>query len=255
MGELAPWAAAGGGSASGAAGGDLGGNFPDPTIPGAHGLTPGQVAIANSEGVAIGQTLGQEAFVDGAGNFTLLTRGGGRLWAPSHINESLPQGRFFEVGSLSALVSKRLTLCGGIVLPPGKTPETIAFISGGTGATNITHAFFSLYNQKFELLGTTVDNGATAWGANTRKILAWSGAWNPPTEPLPVYVGIVVVAEVVPKLIAITSGSSIPAAGTDEPILCGPSTSPLEKPAEAPAKAKALEEALPPVYCTVRTTS
>ncbi|HWW67312.1 MAG TPA: hypothetical protein VNY83_04960 [Solirubrobacterales bacterium] len=217
-------------------------------------MTPGQLAIANNEGTAIAQALGLDGFVDGAGNLTAMGHGGGRLWAPTQTYESLPQGRFFEVGGLAALASKRLTLCGGVVLPPGKTPQSISFISA-TGATNITHAFFALYNQALELLGVTVDNGATAWGANNRKTLAWSGPWTVPTAPLAAYVGIVVVAEVVPKLIAITSGSSIPGIGTDTPILCGPSTEGIEKPAEAPAKANALESALPAVYCTVKTTT
>lgn len=52
----------------------------------------------------------------------------------------------------------------------------IAFNSGGTPGSAMTHQVFGLFDTDgVTLLKGTVDNGSTAWGTSTKRQLAWSG--------------------------------------------------------------------------------
>lgn len=97
------------------------------------------------------------------------------------------------------LVSGRLQLAGGIVVPAGKPVTSISFLLGNGAMSGQTHQWFCLIDQNGNVLGTTTDDTTTGWAGNTTKTLTLTTAWTP-THDTPVYCGLVLVATVMPDV-------------------------------------------------------
>lgn len=124
-----------------------------------------------------------------------LARTGG--WLPSGaIAETFP--RHLCMNTLG-LVSGRLQLGGGIVIPGGRTVTSISVFAHSTGATTPTNQWFCLVDRSGNVLAKTVDDTTTAWAGNTVKTLNLSSTYTP-TNAIEVYVGVVVVAATPPSL-------------------------------------------------------
>lgn len=126
--------------------------------------------------------------------------------AAASIASTLPGGRVGDLQSGGVLVSGRLTLAGGIVLPANRTISQISFLSAGTAAVTPTNQWFCLVDQSLNVLAKTADATTAAWGADALRSFSISGGYTPVVD-IPVYLGIVVVAGTVPTLrqVGITS--------------------------------------------------
>jgi hypothetical protein len=193
---------------------------------------------------------------DDSGALVLAGTGGGgaviptrqRLWKPTgYISENMGRD-LVDSGSVAVLSSGRLSLAGNIVLESGVTITSIAFCTGSGALSAITNQWFCLVDQSLNVLARTVDDGATAWGANTIKSLALSSPYTPGSD-IAVYCGIVVVATGVGNL---TGRSSAPVSALNAvaPRMSGSSTTGLTDPASLGATAGAMtNHAL--VWCAV----
>lgn len=131
------------------------------------------------------------------------------------------------------LASGRLHICT-IDLDEGVPITSITFKSGTTAAgtpTNQWFAFFDLATRT--LLRQTVDDGATAWAASTKKTLALTSQYLP-TYSGDHYVGIMVAAAQVPTLMVVGNNS---VANVEDPVTSGASTTGLTTTAPATALA------------------
>jgi hypothetical protein len=98
-----------------------------------------------------------------------------------------------------------LTASGGLVIPQGKTVNSISFVSGGTAAGTPTNQWFCLIDAlTLAILGKTADDGATAWGLNTLKTLALSAPYTALAD-IAVYLGIMVAATTAPSIAGTTA--------------------------------------------------
>jgi hypothetical protein len=157
-------------------------------------------------------------------------------WMPTGAIASTAPTDRATVASAGVLVSGRLTLAGGIVLPAGQVISSITFVAGGTGAGTPTNQWFCLVDQSLNVLAKTVDDTTTAWNLNAPKTLAISGGYTPVID-MPVYLGVMVAATTVPTLQAVGVSSAV---GGLTPILAATSTTGLTNPASLGATAGAL---------------
>lgn len=149
-------------------------------------------------------------------------------WLPSGAKQStIPGGRTTALSSGGVLVSGRLTLAGGIVLPAGETISSISFVAGGTGASAPTNQWFCLIDQALNVLAMTVDDTTAPWSFDSVKTLAISGGYTPVVDT-PVYLGVVVVATTVPTLQQVGVSS---AAARVAPIMAATANTGLTDPA------------------------
>ncbi len=102
-----------------------------------------------------------------------------------------------EVNS-SVLSSGRLSL-QAIWIPAGVTITSISFWSATTQLATGTNQLFGLYDQSLNLLRSSVNDGATAWAANSRKTLALTSTFTTTYSGI-YYLGIMVAATTVPTL-------------------------------------------------------
>jgi hypothetical protein len=131
------------------------------------------------------------------------------IWLPAGaIAQNMPWG-IPPVATLTLLSTGRLGVVGGITLPAGVPVSSITFASGSTALVTGTHQWFALYDVATRaLLRQTVNDGATAWAATTRKTLALTSSYTPSVDT-PVWVGIMVAAATVPTLTGIATQSSL----------------------------------------------
>ena len=134
----------------------------------------------------------------------------------------------------AVLSTGRLSL-QAIWLEAGTVINSISFYSGATALATGTNQLFGLYDGARNLLATTVNDGAAAWAANARKILALSAPYTVTSAGL-YYLGIMVAATTVPTL----KGQAAPTTSNlhgDAPIINGSSTTGLTTTLPNPAAA------------------
>ena len=141
-----------------------------------------------------------------------------------------------EVNS-SVLSSGRLSL-QAIYIPKDTLVSSISFWSATTALATATNQLFGLYNSSFNLLRQSVNDGATAWAANSRKTLALSSTFTTTYSGI-YYLGIMVAATTVPTLKGNTAktGGQL---GAGAPSMGGTSTTGLTTTLPATAAAPGL---------------
>lgn len=152
--------------------------------------------------------------------------------------KAMPTGAVAETHSRTSrsdnnqtvIISGRMSLTL-IRIPKGKVVSNITFVSGSTAATAPTHQWFCIYDKNRNKLAVTVDDGATAWAANTPKTLALSAPWTCPADDY-YYVGVVVVATTVPNFSGATLALGLSGIA---PVIASSTDSGLTDPASAPA--------------------
>lgn len=151
------------------------------------------------------------------------------------IMESYDRSSCAEVASLTAPVSGTLML---LLCPfsAGDLVTTLDWHSGATALGSGTHQWAALYSTALAKLAVSDDDGATAWGTNTKKTFTLSTPYRIPTTGN-YYVGLCVVASTV---MSFTGKSGASLTGSLEPALFGSSTTALTDPASAPDTAHVL---------------
>jgi hypothetical protein len=141
-----------------------------------------------------------------------------------------------EVDS-SVLSSGRLSL-QAIYIPKDTLVSSISFWSATTALATATNQLFGLYDSSFNLLRQSVNNGATAWAANSIKTLALSSTFTTTYSGI-YYLGIMVAATTVPTLKGNTAktGGQL---GAGAPSMGGTSTTGLTTTLPATAAAPGL---------------
>lgn len=141
-----------------------------------------------------------------------------------------------EVDS-SVLSSGRLSL-QAIYIPKDTLVSSISFWSATTALATATNQLFGLYDSSFNLLRQSVNDGATAWAANSIKTLALSSTFTTTYSGI-YYLGIMVAATTVPTLKGNTAktGGQL---GAGAPSMGGTSTTGLTTTLPATAAAPGL---------------
>lgn len=129
-----------------------------------------------------------------------------------------------------AMTSQTLYLALGIAYVGTITNLTMGF---ATAATNPANWWFALYDSSLNLLSQTADQTTTAIGANSNFTLAL-GTPQQFIKPTQLYAGVMVKATGMPNLVRATT---IQAAASYTPSLCGSSTTGLTTTAPNPAAA------------------
>ncbi len=94
------------------------------------------------------------------------------------------------------LTSGTMMAPGGLVLVPGIRINGASFWSGATAAVTPANQWCCLIDARNNnVLATSVDRTTDAWGANSKQAFVFSGGYTPPEpDPIPAYLGIVMVA-------------------------------------------------------------
>ncbi|WCB94499.1 hypothetical protein DSM104299_03236 [Baekduia alba] len=123
-----------------------------------------------------------------------------RLWLPgAAVDDTIPRSDATSA-TAQALTSGTLHLAGGVVLPAGAQVTRVGFVSGSTAGATLTNQWFAIVRQAdLAVLAVTVDDGATAWAANTLKELLLSAPLQL-LDDTPVYLGCLVAATTPPNL-------------------------------------------------------
>lgn len=159
-----------------------------------------------------------------------------RLCAPSGAIETFSRLGAPVVGQ-TMLLSGRLSLVMGVVLPDGFVINGVAFSSGATAGVTLTNQWFVVTDLARNVLAKTVDDGAAAWAGNTLKELAVTAPVTVVGDT-PVYIGLVVAAATVPSIVSTAAVTlSLP---TKPPIAWGTSTTGLTNPASLGSVAAAI---------------
>jgi hypothetical protein len=135
----------------------------------------------------------------------------------------------------ATIVSGRLHLVG-INLPLGVPIMGITFLSMTTAMVTGTNQWFGIFDGARVAKRFTVNDGATAWPANTPKALALTSPWFTEYEGHH-YLGIMVAAATVPSLSTIAVGTAL---GSIPPIVSGSADVGLTVPPALPFTAAAL---------------
>lgn len=130
-----------------------------------------------------------------------------------------PVGRML-VGSNVTPVSGTIRLGMPVVLLAGIPCTSISFFAG-TGATTPTNQWFVIVRQSDrQVLAVTSDDTTTAWGNAVKTLTIASGPYIPPVDTA-VWVGVMVVASVMPVLVGTSAGGSL---ASIAPVLAGNSS-------------------------------
>jgi len=113
------------------------------------------------------------------------------------LYETIDRNMCDEVNT-AVLSSGRLSL-QSIWLPAGTVVTSISFWSATTALATGTNQLFGLLDFSYNLLRSSVNDGATAWAANSRKTLALTTTFTTTYTGLH-YLGIMVTATTVPTL-------------------------------------------------------
>lgn len=133
-----------------------------------------------------------------------------------------------QMGSNTGLiVSGRLQLAGGLVIPAGVTVSNISFLTGTTAPAGLTNQWFCLVGVDGTVLAKTADAGSAGWSGNAVKTLALTSPYTP-TVDKPVYAGLVLVGTTMPDIRG-PNASSVPFGIA--PIIAGQANTGLTNPA------------------------
>jgi len=113
------------------------------------------------------------------------------------LAETFPRKLVPEINT-AALLTGRLTL-ESLYIPLGTVISSISFWSATTAINTPTNQIFGLYDNNLTLLASSVNDGATAWAANTRKTLNLTAPFTTTYSGI-YYLGIMVTATTVPTL-------------------------------------------------------
>ncbi|HEY9522455.1 MAG TPA: hypothetical protein VIR33_04395 [Thermopolyspora sp.] len=144
------------------------------------------------------------------------------------IDESSPR---LNGAQTTTLVSGTAFAVGNMVVPAGRTVDSITFETAGSGASGITGYFFALVKQDdLTVLARSADATA-AWAGNTARTLKMTTPWTA-TQDTRVYAVICMVASSMPSLSGYASHiQSINRA----PVFCGTTNSGLTNAASLPS--------------------
>jgi hypothetical protein len=169
---------------------------------------PVEMAIALTDGVntnvlyrtvvAVGQTVtytNESGWKNTSNELTPILNN--RYTLSGALFETFDRNLCNEVNT-SVLASGRLSL-QAIWLPAGTTISSISFWSATSALATATNQLFGLYGSTFNLLRSSVNDGATAWAANSRKTLALTSTFTTTYSGIH-YLGIMVTATTVPTL-------------------------------------------------------
>jgi len=175
---------------------------------------------AKVEGV-IGDNRNELSFAAGAGvDFATVRSTQGdvalTIGAPS-ANPFLVSGsQFSNFSRLAARFDPTVTLnvsgtmgLVAISLPAGIVVTSMSFCSGTTGATGPTNQLFGLYDSARLLLVSSVNDGATAWGANTVKTLAMTAPFTTTYDGLYYAAIMVTVSTTMPTVLGNSVGTTV----------------------------------------------
>lgn len=152
---------------------------------------------------------------------------------PTGKYEGYPRAFGGASANLTAILTSGTLFLTAIYLPAGFTVTNVEFSSGTTAAVTPTNWWFALYSSALALLSQTADQTTTAWGANTRKVVALGSAQAITTSGL-YYCGVMVAAATTPTLKGHSGYATINA---DVPIINGTSTASLTTTAPGTAAA------------------
>ncbi len=218
--------------------------------------------VPNKAGVGVG--LATDATVMGRGNaweagstVNGLTNAPKRFaqtaslqagWEPTAALMSNQSRATALLGNVAGLmVSGRLLLAGGLVLPAGVPITSISFLSGNTALGTPTNYWFCLVDQAGNVLRKTVDGGSAGWSGNAVKTLNLSSVYMADKE-LPVYLGIVCVGGTMPDLRAANASSPV---FQIPPVVCGVANTGLTDPASLGATVGTISVITANPYCYV----
>lgn len=157
-------------------------------------IDPGGMAVySDCEGWKFFNSFGQQ-LITGVTQSALFYD---RYVLTSALYETIDRSHCDEVNT-AALSSGRLSL-QAIHIRSGVAINSISFWSATTAGATITNQLFGLYDNNLNLLATSVNDGATAWAANSRKTLALTAQFTTTYTGL-YYLGIMVAATTVPTL-------------------------------------------------------
>ena len=97
-----------------------------------------------------------------------------------------------------------------IYLVKGAVVSSISAFSSGTAASSPTNQIFGLYDTRFGLLASTVNDTTTAWAANTKKTLALTAPYTVTVSGF-YYLGFMVTASLAPTVKGIVTGTNLAA--------------------------------------------
>lgn len=178
---------------------------------------------------------------DGAAGATGATGPQGASGSAAGERHLLPTGGKISNIPLAVVRDNAGPLVGGrlqmvrVPVRAGETYSGIAFVANSQG-TGMTHQVFALYRPDLTLIGTTVDDLATAWNSGTKKRLALVTPYTP-TEDGWVYAGIVVTGTGMPTIWGI---QTVVQMNSLLPVSHGSSNTGLSDPASFPSTASAV---------------
>ena len=153
---------------------------------------------------------GMAVYEDGQGwqilnsNGQLLMAGTGIL--PGGFDRWVISGALYETMDRNVCTETNTTLLSSgrlslqaIWLPAGITINSISFWSATTAGATLTNQLFGLYDIHLNLLATSVNDGATAWAANSKKQLALTAPFTTTYSGI-YYLAIMVAATTVPTM-------------------------------------------------------
>lgn len=238
----------------------FGGTTKRGTIPGHHvrrrrTLTPFAPGDIPNNTEYVDEATGRLKWKDNAGTTRYMVPVVDRLrtvdlWRPEGTKAE-NMSRLFDAKNLAAvLTSGKLYVVGGLILPADQAINRIHFYSATTGATNPTHQWACLIDVTTrKILSISKNKTNEAWGANSKKTFEIEAAYTPVAEDKPVYVGLLVAAEVVPTLRGREHENNFPSNAA--PILSGTSNEGLTVPLAVNEVVNALTATQKVAYVTV----